>query len=85
MESRFVVLHMQDYDEQQYIEIAHKMLADSTPLPAELIEFIAREVFRHRADVRQILKIGKLVERNDTPESVKEMIETMNQGGGETE
>ena len=79
MESRFVVLHVPDYDEGQFIEIARMMLAD-TELPDEMIEFIAREVFKHRADVRQILKIGKLVMREDTPESVEEMIKTMNEG-----
>jgi replication-associated recombination protein RarA len=79
MESRFVVLHVPEYDEQEFIEIAHRMLA-GTPLPDEMIEFIAREVFKHKADVRQILKIGKLVVREDTPESIEQMIKTMNEG-----
>lgn len=84
MASRFAVLHMPTYTEEQFVEISRNIL-EHTSIPSQLQEFIGHMVYRVKGDLRQVLRLGKLVLREDTEEDVIDMVEAMNEQGQEGE
>jgi replication-associated recombination protein RarA len=78
--SRFRKLFLPRYSEQQFIEIAVKVLPK---INENLARYIGSTTFRNGRDIRDVLSIGKLVKKSDGPEAVDLILKTLMKYGKE--
>jgi replication-associated recombination protein RarA len=81
LQSRFRRLFLPRYTEQQFIDVSVKVLRNVSDSMAQYIGFT---VFKNGGDIRDVISIGKLVRKSDSPIEV-EMINTMRKYGAEHE
>jgi Holliday junction resolvasome RuvABC ATP-dependent DNA helicase subunit len=74
MKSRFLILKMAEYTEEQFYNIAEKQLPR---LGRDAVRCIARYVWHRKGDMRDVLGIGRLVRPNHTPEDILQLIEDL--------
>ncbi|MGB8933896.1 MAG: ATP-binding protein [Candidatus Nitrosopolaris sp.] len=80
LQSRFRKLFLSRYTEQQFIDVSVKVcpkLSEDTAL------MIGEEVWEQKGDIRDVISIGKLVRKSDSPIEVERMINTMRKYGEE--
>ena len=56
------------------------MLCRESP---SIARYIAANVWKNGGDIRDCISIGKLVRKNDEPEEIAEIIDTITKYGGE--
>ena len=66
------ILHLPPYTEQQFQEVSSKVLPK-----LKIAHMIGKAVWDQRGDVRDVISIGKLVQKNDGPQEVEQIISTM--------
>jgi hypothetical protein len=76
IQSRFRRLHLPPYTEEQFLEVSAKVLPK-----LKIAHVIGKAVWRQRADIRDVISIGKLVRKNDGPEEVEQILSTMTKYG----
>jgi MoxR-like ATPase len=76
LQSRFRRMHLPPYTEQQFLEVSVKVLPK-----LKIAHVIGKAVWRERGDIRDVISIGKLVRRNDGPEEVEQILNTMSKYG----
>ncbi|HXX95925.1 MAG TPA: ATP-binding protein [Candidatus Bathyarchaeia archaeon] len=76
LQSRFRRLHLPSYTEEQFLEVAVKVLPK-----LKIAHIIGKAVWDHRGDIRDVISIAKLVRKNDGPEEVEQIISTMTKYG----
>ena len=76
LQSRFRCLHLPSYTEEQFLEVAVKVLPR-----LKIAHVIGKAVWRQRGDIRYVISIGKLVRKNDGPEEVEQILRTMTKYG----
>jgi MoxR-like ATPase len=76
LQSRFRRLHLPPYTEEQFLEVATKVLPK-----LKIVHVIGKAVWDQRGDIRDVLSIGKLVRKNDGPEEVAQIISTVTKYG----
>ena len=76
LQSRFRRLHLPSYTEEQFLEVAVKVLPK-----LKIAHVIGKAVWDQRGDIRDVISIGKLVRKNDGPEEVEQIISTMTKYG----
>ena len=74
LQSRFRCLHLPSYTEEQFLEVAVKVLPR-----LKIAHVIGKAVWRQRGDI--VISIGKLVRKNDGPEEVEQILRTMTKYG----
>lgn len=74
MLSRFRKLTLPPYTKEEFILISRNVLPK---LKQETSEFIALCVWEMHGDIRSVINIGKLVRKNDGPQEIEDLIETM--------
>ena len=72
LQSRFRRLHLPSYTEEQFLEVSVKVLPK-----LKIAHVIGKAVWHQRGDIRDVISIGKLVRKNDGPEEVEQIINTM--------
>jgi MoxR-like ATPase len=72
LKSRFRRLHLPSYTEEQFLEVAVKVLPR-----LKIAHIIGKAVWDQRGDIRDVISIGKLVRKNDGPEEVEQIISTI--------
>jgi DNA polymerase III delta prime subunit len=72
LQSRFRCLHLPRYTEEQFLEVSVKVLPK-----LKIAHVIGKGVRRQRGDIRDVISIGKLVRKNDGPEEVEQILNTM--------
>jgi MoxR-like ATPase len=72
MQSRFRRLHLPAYTEEQFLDVAAKVLPK-----LKIAHVIGKAVWEQRGDIRDVISIGKLVRKNDGPAEVEAIINTM--------
>jgi MoxR-like ATPase len=85
LQSRFRILSLPRYTEEQFINISVKVLKN---LSDPLARYIAHTVFKQGGDIRTVQSVGKLLRREDGPEDADRIINTLTQysvGKGEGE
>jgi DNA polymerase III delta prime subunit len=80
LQSRFRKLFLPKYTEEQFIEVSIKVLKN---LNYELARYIGVTVFKMEGDIRDVISIGKLIRKNDGPNEVDELIQTLLKYGAE--
>jgi hypothetical protein len=76
LQSRFRRLHLPPYTEEQFLEVSVKVLPK-----LKIASVIAKAVWDQRGDIRDVISIGKLVQKNDSPEEVEQIVSTMTKYG----
>ena len=76
VQSRFRRLHLPPYTEQQFLEVSVKVLPK-----LKIAHVIGKRVWCQRVDIRDVISIGKLVRKNDGPEEVEQILNTMTKYG----
>ena len=76
LQSRFRRLHLPSYTEQQFLEVAVKVLQK-----LKIAHIIGKAVWDQKGDIRDVISIGKLVRKNDGPEEVEQILATMTKYG----
>jgi MoxR-like ATPase len=75
LQSQFRRLHLAAYTEEQFLDVAVKMLPKLKETTARMI---GAQVWNHGSkDVRDIISIGKLLRNNDGPEEIQEIMKTL--------
>ena len=72
LQSRFRRLHLPTYTEQQFIEVSVKVLPK-----LKIAHVIGKAIWDQRGDIRDVISVGKLVRKNDGPEEVEQILNTM--------
>jgi MoxR-like ATPase len=72
LQSRFRRLHLPPYTEEQFLEVSVRVLSK---LKIALV--IGKAIWDQRGDIRDVISIGKLVQKNDGPEEVERILATM--------
>jgi MoxR-like ATPase len=78
LQSRFRRLYLPPYTEQQFIEVSVKVLPK-----LKIAHFLGKAVWDQRGDIRDVISIGKLVRKNDGPQEVEQILNTMTKYGNE--
>jgi hypothetical protein len=72
LQSRFRRLHLPPYTEEQFLDVAAKVLPR-----LKIAHVIGKAVWDQRGDIRDVISIGRLVRKNDGPEEVERILSTM--------
>ena len=72
LQSRFRRLHLPSYTEEQFLEVAAKVLPK-----LNIAYVIGKAVWAQRGDIRDVISIGKLVRKSDGPVEVESILSTM--------
>jgi ATP-dependent Lon protease len=76
LRSRFRKLHLPRYTEEQFLDIAVKVCPK---LSRETALIIGEQTWEQQGDIRDVISISKLVKKNDGPEQITEIINTMSE------
>lgn len=79
LQSRFRKLFLPQYSEEQFLQVAIKVLPK---LKEETVGIIAAQVWSTSKDVRDVISVGKLIRRSDTEQDVKQILGTLTKYGG---
>lgn len=74
LQSRFVKLFLPKYTEEQFLEVAQKVLPKLSP---SIARYIGTTVWNCQGDIRDVINTGRLVRKNDGPGEIEQIISTM--------
>jgi MoxR-like ATPase len=74
LQSRFRRLYLLQYTEEQFLDISEKVLSKVSP---SIARYIGAAVWKNEGDIRDVISIGKLVRKNDGPEDIEQVLNTM--------
>jgi MoxR-like ATPase len=74
LRSRFRRLHLPKYTKEQFLEIAIKVCLK---LSQETALLIGEEIWKSQGDIRGVISVSKLVKKDDGPEEIAEIINTL--------
>ncbi|MGA9151972.1 MAG: AAA family ATPase [Candidatus Nitrosopolaris sp.] len=82
LQSRLRKLFLPRYTEQQFIDVSVKVLPK---IGENMARYIGFTVFRSCGDIRDVISVGKLIRKGDSPQEVERMIDTMTKYGAKCE
>jgi hypothetical protein len=74
LQSRFRRLYPPPYSEEQFLNISEKVLSNVSP---SIARYNGAAVWKNQVDIRDVISIGKLVRKNDGPEEIEQILNTM--------
>jgi hypothetical protein len=74
LQSRFRKLFLPRYTEEKFLDVSEKVLPK---LSSSLARYIGATVWKNGGDIRDVISVGKLVQKNGGPEEVEQIIQTM--------
>ncbi|MGB8938205.1 MAG: AAA family ATPase [Candidatus Nitrosopolaris sp.] len=74
LQSRFRKLFLSRYTEAQFLGISEKVLPK---LSSGLSRFIGSQIWQNGGDIRDVISMARFIRKNDSPEQVSEIINTM--------
>ena len=80
IKSRFLVIRMKPYTEEEFIKVAKEVLVRREGVAPEVAEYIAEKVAKYTRDIRDAVKIARLAK---TKEEVDKLLETLKKYGWE--
>jgi len=77
LKSRFAIFRLPEYDYEEFQAIGIKLLSHEYKLPQQTAEYVIDAVWNkmNSRDVRDLLKIAKIVRKNDSPQDIEQLIE----------
>jgi replication-associated recombination protein RarA len=80
LQSRFRKLFLPKYTEEQFLNIAEKVLPKTSP---SIARYIGSQVWQNGGDIRDVVSIGRLVRKSDRPEEIAGIIKTISKYGSQ--
>jgi hypothetical protein len=74
LQSRFRRLHLPRYTKEQFLNVA---ITVCPKLKEEVAEMIGGEVWKQGGDIREVISVSKLLQKNDGPEEIQQIIVTL--------
>ena len=74
LRSRFRRLHLPKYSKDQFLEVAVKVCPN---LSKDTALRIGEEIWKSQGDIRDVISVSKLVKKDDGPEEIAEIINTL--------
>jgi replication-associated recombination protein RarA len=74
LQSRFRMLFLPRYTEEQFLNISEKVLPRTK---SRIAGYIGAQVWKQRGDIRDVINIGKLVHKSDGPREIEQIMNTM--------
>ena len=65
-------MHLPSYTEEQFLEVSVKVLPK-----LKIAHVIGKTVWDQKGNIRDVISIGKLLRKNDGPEEVEQILNTM--------
>jgi holliday junction DNA helicase RuvB len=77
LKSRFAIFRLPEYDYEEFLQIGIKLLSHEYKLPEQTSEYVIHAVWNklNSRDVRDLLKIAKIVRKNDSPQDIEQLVE----------
>jgi hypothetical protein len=66
--------------EQEFLDVAEKVLPRTS---AAIARYIGSKVYQSNGDVRDILSVGRLIQKSDGPEDIERIMTTLTKYGKE--
>lgn len=82
LQSRFMKLFLKRYTEEEFLNVAEKVLPKLSP---SIARYIGAKVWGEQGDIRNVIQVGKLVKRDDGPEQIGTIIQTIMKYGQEAQ
>jgi ATP-dependent Lon protease len=82
LQSRFRRFFLSRYTEQQFLDVCEKVLPK---LSLSISRYVGAKVYQNNGDIRDCISIGKLINRNDGPKAISEIISTVAKYGKQQE
>jgi replication-associated recombination protein RarA len=80
LQSRFGKLFLSRYTEQQFLDVSEKVLPK---LSSSLARYIGASVWKSGGDMRDVISIGKLVRKSDSPQDIELIMNTLMKYGAD--
>jgi hypothetical protein len=78
LQSRFRKLYLSRYSQEQFIHVAEKVLPK---LSSDVARYIGTITWRNQGDIRDVISIGHLIQKNDGPEEIEQIMNTISKYG----
>jgi len=77
LKSRFAIFRLPEYNYEGFLQIGIKLLSHEYKLPQQTAEYVIDAVWNkmNSRDVRDLLKIAKIVRKNDSPQDIEQLIQ----------
>jgi Holliday junction DNA helicase RuvB len=77
LKSRFTIFRLPEYDYEEFQAIGKRILSRTYKLPESTALLVVDSVWNklNSRDVRDLLKIGKVVKKNDSPQDIEQLIQ----------
>ena len=82
LQSRFRKLFLPKYSKEQFLDVAVKV---SPKLSEKTAMLIGESVWKQQGDIRDVISIGKLVQKNDGPYEIENIMRTLTEYGQKEE
>ena len=74
LQSRFRKLFLSKYTEEQFLNVAEKVLPK---LSSSIARYVGSQVWKNQGDIRDVISIGKLVRKSDGPQEIEQIVRTI--------
>ena len=77
LKSRFAIFRLPEYNYEEFLQIGIKLLSHEYKLPQQTAEYVIDAVWNkmNSRDVRDLLKIAKIVRKYDSPQDIEQLID----------
>jgi replication-associated recombination protein RarA len=80
LQSRFRKIFLPKYSEEAFLNVAEKVLPKTS---ASIARYIGSKVYQSNGDIRDVLSVGRLIQKSDGPEEVGRIMNTLMKYGKE--
>jgi hypothetical protein len=77
--SRFRKMFLPKYSEEAFLSVAEKVLPKTTP---SIARYIGTNVYRANGDIRDIISVGRLIQKSDGPAEIEMIMSTLDRYSG---
>jgi hypothetical protein len=72
--SGFRKMFLAKYSEEEFLNVSEKVLPKLSP---SIARYLGAQVWQNQGDIRDVISVGKLVQKNDGPDEIAQIISTM--------
>jgi Holliday junction DNA helicase RuvB len=77
LKSRFAIFRLPEYDYEEFQQIGIMLLSDEYKLPQQTALMVVDSIWNkmNSKDIRDLLKIAKVVRKNDSPQDIEQLVQ----------
>ncbi len=80
LQSRFRKIFLPKYSEEEFLNVAEKVLPKTSP---SIARYIGSKVYQSNGDIRDVLSVGRLIQKSDGPQEIEMIMSTLTKYGKE--